>query len=333
MAGWLRDWTRAAGLGPRGRPERVSAGSAGRLTGSAPAVYALLSMLLATVGVAPAHAGDVSALATILDGEARLLRDSGRLALAEGVRVGADDIIELGPQARFMRLEFDDASSAGLGPGTRVWLAPRLAGDRGKSAPRLYLLQGWLKIDAAKDGAVALATPWFDVSGLTRSAVVSVQSAQAQVFAEAGEVVVRPWRPAGAAPITLKAGEMLTFNDSDKTEIASRPTAAFLQAVPRTFLDTLPARAAKFKDQPTAPKRVADLLYADVQEWVNAEPALRKPSMARWKALSRNPAFRKGLVDDLKAHPEWQPVLFPPPPASAPRAAFPASGPPVKYLP
>ena len=65
-----------------------------------------------------------------------LLRDNGRLARAEGVRVGADDILELGPQARFMRLEFDDGSSARFRPDTRVWLAPRLAGDRVPSAAR-----------------------------------------------------------------------------------------------------------------------------------------------------------------------------------------------------
>lgn len=290
-------------------------------------------LMLAMVCIAPAQASDASALATILDGDATLLRDNSRLVMAEGVRVGADDIIELGPQARFMRLEFDDGRSTGFGPGARAWLAPRLAGDRAKTAPRLYLLQGWLKFEASKDGAAALATPWFDVSGLTRNAVLLVQPAQALVFAEAGEVVVRPWRPAGAAPITLKAGEMLTFNGSDKPVLTSRPTPAFLQAVPRTFLDTLPARAGKFKDQPTAPKRVADLVYADVQDWINAEPALRKPSMARWKPLARNPAFRKSLVDDLKAHPEWQPVLFPPPPASAPRAALPANASTTKYLP
>lgn len=64
------------------------------------------------------------------------LRDNGRLARAESERVGADDILELGPQARFMRLMFNDGSSARFRPGTRVWLAPRLAGDRVLSAAR-----------------------------------------------------------------------------------------------------------------------------------------------------------------------------------------------------
>ena len=44
-------------------------------------------------------------------------------------------------------------------------------------------------------------------------------------------------------------------------------------------------------------------------------------SPRRWKAQARNPEFRKGLVVQIAAHPEWDRTLFPekylPKPASS----------------
>nr|WP_316643616.1 hypothetical protein [uncultured Roseateles sp.] len=267
----------------------------------------LLGGLATTVRAAPLG------VVTMLEGEATLLRDNARLALAEGVRVGSDDIIELGAKGRFLRVEFDDGASLGLGPDTRAQLAPALKGN-----PRAYLLRGWAKLSAAKGAPAALASPWFELSGLTRDAVISAQAEGGQVFAEAGELSLRPLKPAGA-PITMKGGELLSQLGNAKPETASRPTPAFVQAAPRAFLDSLPPRADKFKGKDLAPKRLADIAYADAQPWIDAEPALRRANLARWKPLARNPEFRKGLAAELKAHPEWEPVLFPPKPASAPK--------------
>jgi hypothetical protein len=60
-----------------------------------------------------------------------------------------------------------------------------------------------------------------------------------------------------------------------------------------------------------APKAAPDFSYADVEPWLKAEPALRKPLVQRWRAKAREPAFRAALVSNLKAHPEWDPILFP----------------------
>lgn len=270
------------------------------------------ALLLGGVAVATVNAAPLG-LVTMLEGEATLLRDNARLALAEGVRVGTDDIIELGAKGRFLRVEFDDGANLELGPDTRAQLAPAL-----KGRPRAYLLNGWAKLGAAKGAPLALASPWFELSALTRNAVISAQAEGAQVFAESGDLSLRPLKPAAAA-IALKSGELLSQSGSAKPETASRPTPAFVQAAPRAFLDSLPPRADKFKGKEVTPKRLGDLAYADAQPWIDAEPALRRANLARWKPLARNPEFRKGLAADLKAHPEWEPVLFPPPPASAPK--------------
>lgn len=288
-------------------------------------IAGLLAFGLVAVS-APAMAADLGVV-TVLDGAASLLRGRVRFELAEGVRVAAGDIVETGSAARYARLEFADGSRVGLGPDTGVELAPPLPAAWG--APRLYLLRGWVKLAAASKPAT-LAGPGFVLGGVTQQVVVSVQAGGVQVFAEAGTASLRPLRPRPGTPIALKDGEWLALAGDAKPVLAERPAPAFVQAVPPPFRDTLPARAALFQGRPVAPKRVGDVRYADVQRWLDAEPALRRADLPRWKPLAGQPEFRRALIADLKAHPEWRPILFPPPPpppASAPPSG--AANPPV----
>ena len=98
---------------------------------------------------------------------------------------------------------------------------------------------------------------------------------------------------------------------SGKSAMSARPPADFVSQLPRSFLDTLPSRAAMFKDRDVTPKPLADISYAEAQAWLATEPALRRPAMPRWRPLTRNPAFRTALVANMAAHPEWDRVLFP----------------------
>jgi len=102
-----------------------------------------------------------------------------------------------------------------------------------------------------------------------------------------------------------------------KPELASRPTPALVQAMPRAFMDTLPSRAAAFAGKDVTPKPLGQVSWADAQPWIDAEPALRRGFVKRWRGLARVPEFRHGLVAGLKAHPEWDPVLNPPLPRPA----------------
>jgi hypothetical protein len=82
-------------------------------------------------------------------------------------------------------------------------------------------------------------------------------------------------------------------------------------------MDSLPSRSAAFGAE-LAPRRLGDMRYADAQPWIDAEAPLRRVFAARWRRLAADPQFRSGLIDGLKAHPEWTPILFPP--ASTPQA-------------
>ena len=78
------------------------------------------------------------ATATIVDGDAALIRDTTAFGLAEGVRLQKDDIVQTGAKGRYVRLEFANGIVADLAPDTRLMLSPKT----GKTTPQLYLLSG-----------------------------------------------------------------------------------------------------------------------------------------------------------------------------------------------
>ena len=253
-------------------------------------------------------------IVTIVEGEIFATRDGTRFALAEGVRIVADDIVETAAQAKLARIEFSDGLILDIGPGTRVLMTPRFPGERGgKRAAKLYVLQGWAKITVPKSlAAASFASESFDLTGIARDVVLNVEPTASAVFAESGELtlVERSKGKAGVA-VKLKSGEFLTRAGEAKSALTQRPAADFIQRVPRAFLDTLPARAALFATREVQPKRLAPITYAEVQAWVDAEAGLRPLFVARWKALAQAPDFRKGLVAGLRAHPEWDRTLVP----------------------
>ena len=253
-------------------------------------------------------------IVTIVEGEIFATRSSARFALAEGVRIAADDIVESAPQAKLARIEFSDGLVLDIGPNTRVLITPRFPGERGGNrTARLYVLRGWAKITVPKSlAAASFASESFDLTGIARDAVLNVEPTASALFAESGELTLieRTQGKAGAV-VKLKSGEFFTRVGEAKGVLAPRPAADFIQRVPRAFLDTLPTRAALFATREVPAKRLAPIVYADVQAWIDAEAGLRPLFLNRWKALAQNTEFRKGLVAGLRAHPEWDRTLFP----------------------
>ncbi len=269
------------------------------------------------------------ATATIVDGEVLLIRGATKLQLAEGVRLGADDIVETTAKGRLVRIEFNDGLILDLGPETRTLLAPKLGGDRARLAARLHLLRGVAKLSVPKapaNTATTLSSPHFDVSSVLRSAVFMVQGTEAFAFAESGEVVLRErsgGKPAGN--FALKSGEFFARVGEAKAAVTPRPTPTFIQRLPRAFLDTLPARAALFKGREVEPKALGEISFSEVEAWIDAD-GLRPAFVARWKALAQNAAFRDGLATNMRAHPEWDRVVYPekylPKPAASAAPAY-----------
>ncbi len=247
------------------------------------------------------------ALVTIQNGAATALRDENKLAVVEGAAILPGDILELTPQALLLKLEFNDGAGLLMGPGSRVLISPRLAGDR--SGARVYVLAGWAKLSAPPNVTFKLTSAQADLQGSGASAVLGQGTNGVQVFAENGEWQLKH---AGAPTLPLKRGDFAVLaSGAARFDASGRPTPQFLQSLPRAFMDTLPSRAAMFQGKSVTLKALGPVTYADAKDWIDAEPALRRAEISRWRALARDEEVRQTLIADLKNHPEWEPVLFP----------------------
>jgi hypothetical protein len=253
----------------------------------------------------------------MLDGEALLLRDGGRFTLVEGVRLQAGDLLVTSARTHLLRVEFAGGVGVAFGPDSRAMLTPDLGDDMRAG---VYLLSGWVKLAAPSGVSGAIRSPVADTDTTGGTLILSVQSDAAQAFAETGPSRVQPRAPDAPAQ-ALKSGEMLVMpTGGGKPVLAKGASPAFVQAMPRVFMDSLPARFAAFAaDVP--PHRTGDMNYADAQPWIDAEAPLRRLFAERWRRLAADPQFRSRLVGGLKAHPEWTPILYPPVPHSSGRAS------------
>jgi len=131
------------------------------------------------------------------------------------------------------------------------------------------------------------------------------------LFVEAGTLNLVERDGAGAR-IVLKGGESYSrAAGAAKGSVSPRPSPAQSQRVPRSFRDTLPHRAAAFKDRKVEPKALPPPSVADLADWLAAEPTLRKEFPRRFTARAQDAAFRTELIRQFGDHPEWVPVLYP----------------------
>ena len=262
-----------------------------------------------------AWAAPALALATLVDGEAVLVRQTSRLTLTPGVRLAAFDLIETAASTTLVRLEFADGTVADLGPDTRAMMAPSLAAGSRRRQAALYLLSGWVKLSASPAQPAttnALISAAFDLSGLSGNTVVLVQSRLSQIFVESGAATVTEINAGkSSSALPVKQGGYFSKGGSEKASLSARPPSVFLAEVPRAFLDPVPLRASAFKDRPEpAAKPLGRLAYAQAKPWLGAEMALRNTLVKLWQdSLDAN--LRTGLADNIQSHPEWRSVLFP----------------------
>jgi hypothetical protein len=300
------------------------------------ALFAALALVLAAL---PCHGAEPAlGLITIVDGDAVVVREAREFAAAEGQALRAEDIVRSRDGTRLARIELDGGTLLDLGPATELLLQPRAFAAPAEQGTSLYLLRGWLKVTtSAAKGApgVALASPQVGVARLVGSAVVHVAPQAVLVFLETGHADVLD-RTAGkpGAVHALSDGDAFAVGAGMPGALLRRPPPDLLEGLPRAFADSLPHRAALWHGRAVEPGPLATLRYADLAPWLHAEPALRESFVKRFSPLAREPAFRAGLVAQVRAHPEWGRVLFPeryrPKPAaltrrSAPPAPAPAA--------
>jgi hypothetical protein len=280
---------------------------------------------------------EAPAVVTLVEDQAALLRSSGRFALAEGVRLQAGDVVEVGDKG-LVQIGFADGTKLSLGPQSRFHVATLPApgagtagrGAKGAAVSDLYLLQGWSKFALARPATpLRLTTPLFGLGTAEAVAVLHVGSEEANLFVEKGELRLSEGfvKASATSAVNVRAGQFYARKAEQKGTLLPRPAPAFVAAMPRHYQDNLPERLAKHKEREVAPRRLGDLAYADVEAWLKGPPELRRPMMQRLRSHAREPQFREALIANLSFHPEWDRILFPdkykpkPPPAAGSGAA------------
>ena len=277
---------------------------------------------LAGLAFSSAMAAAQPALVTILDGDATVLEGTRRFSAVQGQPLTERSLVQTGPQTRLLRIEWADGSVVDLGPDTRAMLTPAGPAKGERRGPAFHLLQGWAKQGSlGKAAAAGQQSAAFEVAPFSGSAVSYVQLESSWLFLESGEAVLTEREVLPPSRLSLKAGEVYTRAGPGKGATAPRPTPEQLRAVPRAFRDTLPLRAAQFAGKTPTLQPLPAPTYAELQAWLTAEKSLRADFPRRFAPLARDAAFRRGLLDNLAAHPEWKPVLFPDPPKLASAAA------------
>lgn len=280
----------------------------------------LLSAASGPCAAASAVAGSIG-IVTIVDGSAQIVRDTVRFAATEGLRVQAEDLVLTAPDSRVVRVEMSDGSVLDLGPASQAQLQPQPLPDRPAT---VYLAAGWAKLTSRPGQSVAgIASPRLDLLQLTGAAVLQAGPQRAVVFVESGRADLSE-RGAEAAPraLALREGESYVLRGAAPGAMASRPSAALLQGLPRALADQLPRRAPRFQSTQVAPGAATPVSYAEVALWINGEAALRAGFVQRFAPLARDRAFRAPLLAELRTHPEWRRVLFPEQLAKARAAAL-----------
>jgi hypothetical protein len=272
-------------------------------------------LLAVALALAPlSAAADGLGTFTILEGQALIYRGSGRLSAAEGVRLAAGDIVETAPST-FAQVELPDRTIVQLGPSTRLMMSP--AAPRQKPDRSLYLLEGWLKLMSTRRDATAgpgldLRAPAFELPAGDGVIVLHSTPSELRLFAESGAARVGERQKSGApVMVSLRAGDYYQRKPPARGSVAASVPQAFIDAIPRAFRDSLPARLDRFRERAVTPREAPGFGYQDVEDWLKAEPPVRRALMQRWRARASDPPFRAGLVSNLSSHPEWDPILFP----------------------
>ena len=297
-------------------------------------VLCLATALCIAVATA-ATAAEPPAIVTLLEGQASLLRGTTRFAVAEGVHLQTGDIVELGEKG-LTQIGFADGAIIGLGPRSRFYAGSLAAATAKGAVPDFYLMQGWTKFTGGKSaGPFHYTTPLFGLIAADATVVAGLTDAEGSLFVETGEVRLAEGfvKASPTSPVRVRGGEYYSRKADQKGVIQARVAPGFVAAMPKSYLDNLPARYAKFKDREVAPRRIEELTYADVEMWLKSPLEIRRPIMRRFIDKKDDPAFRQAVIANMKYHPEWDRVLFPekylpkPPPPTPLPEPLPPPGP------
>ena len=188
-----------------------------------------------------------------------------------------------------------------LGPSSRMYVFRHGKGGKSRSdatGAELVLLSGWLKGQSDADaGSYRYESPMLAATTGNGTVVFHNNESGCDVFVESGSAAIGEVSPDGSAgKLTVgKAGQFFSRRQGKSLVNSSRPSAAFVEAMPRSFRDALPSRLAHFSGKPAEPKAQHQVSYVEIQPWLTMPSAWRRGFVNRFEPRLKDPEFRKQL--------------------------------------
>jgi len=248
-------------------------------------------------------------IVTIADGGSRLLRGANWYNLIEGARIQDGDVIEALERGQ-VQVELLRGGSMNLGASSSLYVAG--AGAReGRQPADLYLQQGWVKLATKPPGApLRLRSPLAALEAPSAVVVARAAASSFDVFVETGDARVSEVGRSGADALRdVHAGDFVGRAAGQSLVVAGRAPQAFVAAMPRQFMDTLPARIEKFKTTRVDLKLDRPITFAEAEPWLNGP--YRSVFVKRLTPRLSDAAFRAAASANAQAYPEWGSVLAP----------------------
>jgi len=264
-----------------------------------------LAALFCPLSVAAAD----TALYTIVDGDARVLRGIAWSKLVPGARAQEGDLVELAERAQ-IQVEMARGGAINVVGPASVYAAS-LPGDGKAAGPAEWALsRGWAKAAATPPGLrlrMALAT----VEAADAIVLVHGDAASARIFVESGapKVGVPAARGKDAPARDAHAGELWTRSGEKPFTVESHMPPGFVATIPRPLLDALPRLAPRFAGPAPTLTAGAEVTYADAESWLSGP--YRRAFVRRLTPRLSDPEFRAGVEARIGSYPEWDRMLHP----------------------
>ena len=274
---------------------------------------ARFQLAAALLGACASAFAQTAGTLTLVDGSVELIRGATLYTATQGVRLGDGDILSIDPKGQ-AQIEFQDGAILNLSQGARAMLTNIASGARGQS--EIALLSGWAKFAQKKSGKSTqyrYLTPRVELNAGEATAVLNTGDGSTDIYIESGAVRFSEIGRKGVQRIVrdAKGGEFIVRRGEQPATVGSRPSAEFIKNMPRHFRDDLPALLDRFKNRRSEPKRDHEVTYAEVEAWLKAGSAIKRNFVKRFETRSKDPEFRRKLIENLREHPEWDKVLFP----------------------
>jgi hypothetical protein len=239
---------------------------------------------------------------TFAEGSSTIISGTHGYLPAAGIRLRECDIVRTGPRA-LVQVELDDGTTIVLGPDSRLLADRPYAGDP-VVGPH-FLHSGWMKITVPKRENAPphrINTPHFHVMIDAGVAVLHIAADGGEFFVEQGSAVALFAK--SGSPLTIDAGRTYSRKvEQERATLTDGVEPSFAKNLPRALRDTLPSMLAKVKEHNVQPKPAPDYSPADTDEWLKADPELRRCFVdvrirSAQEALARN-GFKVGPTDGL----------------------------------